>query len=82
MPEPRREKLLAVTTDSCIVFTAGLGLVGPGDLGLAIVLIVLSNYFFGTGENLIAAFLPEMARGDGWAVSLGWGWSLGYLGGW
>ena len=29
-----------------------------------ILLIVLSNYFYGSGENLIAAFLPELARGD------------------
>jgi len=26
------------------------------------VLVALSNFFFGTGENLIAAFLPGLAR--------------------
>ena len=37
---------------------------GRGDLWLAVALIVLSNFFFGTGENLIAAFLPELAQGE------------------
>src|SRR5688572_25772782 len=54
-----KKTLLAITTTGCVVFTAALALVGPGELGLAIALIVLSNFFFGTGENLIAAFLPE-----------------------
>ena len=35
----------------------------------------------GTGENLIAAFLPEIARGEAMGRVSGWGWSLGYLGG-
>ena len=29
------------------------------------VLVAVSNFFFGTGENVVAAFLPELARGDG-----------------
>ena len=43
--------------------------------------IVLGNFFFGTGENLIAAFLPELAKGDALGKVSGWGWSLGYIGG-
>jgi len=42
---------------------------------------VLSNFFFGTGENLIAAFLPELAEGEALGRVSGWGWSIGYLGG-
>src|SRR5262249_22201138 len=49
-----KKPLLLATTAGCVVFTAGLALVGPGDLWLAVTLIVLSNFFFGTGENLIA----------------------------
>lgn len=44
-------------------------------------LIVLSNYFYSSGENVIAAFLPELARGEALGRVSGWGWSLGYLGG-
>ena len=76
-----KKKLLAITTVGCIAFTAALCFVRPGELWLAVTLIILSNFFFGTGENLIAAFLPEIARGDGMGRVSGWGWSLGYLGG-
>ena len=76
-----KKKLLVATTLGCIGFTAALALVGKGDLWLAVALIIVSNFFFGTGENLIAAFLPELADGEGMGRVSGWGWSLGYLGG-
>jgi UMF1 family MFS transporter len=41
----------------------------------------VSNYFFGAGENLIAAFLPELASSQAMGRVSGWGWSFGYLGG-
>jgi UMF1 family MFS transporter len=76
-----KKKLLAVTTSGCVLGTALLSLVGPGDLALAFALIVLSNVFFGTGENIAAAFLPELARGEAMGKVSAWGWSLGYIGG-
>jgi MFS transporter, UMF1 family len=76
-----KKKLLAITTVGCVVCTAALALVEPGDLWLAVVFIVLSNAFFGAGENLIAAFLPEIAQGEAMGRVSGWGWSLGYMGG-
>ena len=76
-----KKRLLLITTAGCVVFTAGLALVGRGDLALGIALVILSNFFFGTGENLIAAFLPEIARGEAMGKVSGWGWSLGYCGG-
>ena len=69
-----KKRLLVATTVGCVLGTAALAVVGRGDLALALALIVVSNYCFGTGENLIAAFLPEIAKGeaigrvsDGWA---------------
>ena len=76
-----KKRLLACTTVGCVLFTAGLALVGRGDLVLGMTLVALSNFFFGTGENLVAAFLPEIARGEALGRVSGWGWSLGYLGG-
>jgi UMF1 family MFS transporter len=76
-----KKKLLAITTSGCVLGTALLSLVGPGDLALAFALIVFSNLFFGTGENIAAAFLPELARGEAMGKVSAWGWSLGYLGG-
>ena len=76
-----KKKLLLISTIGCVIFTAALALVGTGQLWLAIPLIALSNFFYGSGENLIAAFLPELARGRALGKVSGWGWSLGYLGG-
>ncbi len=77
----RKKPLLWVTTLVCALATLALGWAEPGQIGLAVVLIVISNLAFGTGENLIAAFLPELARGRGLGRLSGWGWGLGYLGG-
>ncbi|MBI0412305.1 MAG: MFS transporter [Nitrosospira sp.] len=76
-----KKRLLLITTVGCVGFTALLSTVGPGDLWLAILLIILANFFFGSGENLIAAFLPDLARGEALGRVSGWGWSLGYIGG-
>lgn len=76
-----KKRLLAVSTAGCVGFTAALALAGPGQVWLAAALIVLSNFFYGSGENLIAAFLPELAKGRALGKVSGWGWSLGYLGG-
>ncbi len=76
-----KKPLLLLTTGGCVAFTAALALVGRGDLILGAILIILSNFFFGTGENLVAAFLPELARGRALGKVSGWGWALGYLGG-
>src|SRR5574340_39006 len=76
-----KKRLLLASTIGCVVFTAGLALVGEGDLYLAVPLIILSNFFFGTGENLIAAFLPELAKGEAMGKVSGWGWSIGFIGG-
>lgn len=76
-----KKTLLAVTTAGCVVFTALLYFAQPGTLGLAILCVVLSNFFFGSGENLIAAFLPSLSTTRALGRVSGWGWSLGYIGG-
>ena len=76
-----KKRLLAVTTAGCVLGTAGLALAGPGGLGIAIAFLVISNFCFGSGENLIAAFLPELADEKSLGKVSGWGWSLGYVGG-
>ncbi|MCX7961016.1 MAG: MFS transporter [Burkholderiales bacterium] len=76
-----KKRLLAWTTAGCVLFTAALAFAAPGAVALAIALVVLSNFFFGIGENLIAAFLPELADERAMGRVSGWGWSFGYLGG-
>ena len=77
----RKKALLWLTTLGCVGATALLFFAAPGALGLAIAALVVSNYFFGTGENLVAAFLPELARPRALGRVSGWGWALGYVGG-
>ncbi|MEW5967024.1 MAG: MFS transporter [Pseudomonadota bacterium] len=77
----RKKWLLWLTTLGCVGFTAALYFAAPGALALAIAALVVSNYFFGTGENLVAAFLPELARPRALGRVSGWGWALGYVGG-
>lgn len=76
-----KKPLLVISTIGCVIFTALLYFVGKGDIWLAVILIIATNYFFGSGENLIAAFLPELARNQSLGKVSGWGWGLGYLGG-
>lgn len=76
-----KKRWLLLTTAGCVAGTAGLALAGPGELALALLFLVISNACFGSGENLIAAFLPELARKESLGRVSGWGWGLGYLGG-
>jgi len=76
-----KKRLLLATTVACALATAALGWVEPGALALAMLLLVVSNFCFGSGENLVAAYLPELAREKGLGRVSGWGWGLGYLGG-
>src|SRR5512145_1082915 len=76
-----KKPLLLMTTLGCVLFTAALYYAGPGAVVLSLALLILSNYFFGAGENLIAAFLPELADSRAMGRVSGWGWSFGYLGG-
>jgi MFS transporter, UMF1 family len=76
-----KKRVLMFTTAACVVMTAGLAMVGTGDVALAVVLIVLSNLFYAYGESMTAAFLPELARPASIGQVSGWGWSFGYFGG-
>ena len=68
-----KKRLLAWTTLGCVLGTVGLALAGPGAVVLALAFVVLSNFCFGSGENLIAAFLPELAKGSALGKVSGWG---------
>jgi UMF1 family MFS transporter len=76
-----KKRLLLATTVGCVLCTALLALIGPGDVWLAMALVVLSSLMFATGENLIAAFLPEISPQDGMGRVSAYGWTLGYVGG-
>lgn len=76
-----KKRLLALFTAACVLGTATLAAVGPGDLWLAVLAVGVSNIAFSYGESMIAAFLPELATREALGRVSGWGWSFGYLGG-
>jgi MFS transporter, UMF1 family len=76
-----KKLFLLISSVGCIASTALLALVGPGDVWLGMVLVTLSAIMFASGENLIAAFLPEIVPEKNMGRMSGYGWSLGYFGG-
>ncbi len=76
-----KKGFLLVSTMTCVASTALLAVAAPGQLWLALPLLVLSSVAFASGENLIAAFLPEIASSGNMGRISGYGWSLGYFGG-
>jgi UMF1 family MFS transporter len=76
-----KKKILMLVTAACVISTAALSWVGPGQVALAVVCIVISNTFYSYGESLTAAFLPELAKPAAMGRISAWGWAWGYLGG-
>jgi MFS transporter, UMF1 family len=76
-----KKRVLMFVTAGCVTATAGLYFAGEGDIALAVTLVIISNFCYAIGENITAAFLPELARPEAMGKVSGWGWSLGYVGG-
>ena len=75
-----KKRLLVGATMVCV---AGTALMGLPMWGVAMVtgLVVVANAAFLLGENLVAAFLPELApMGQRGKISA-YGWGFGYVGG-
>ena len=76
-----KKRALAWSTLVCIAGTVALAWSGPGAVAWAVAFIVVSNFAYSMGENLCAAFLPELSAPHALGKVSGWGWSLGYFGG-
>ncbi len=76
-----KKRLLMLSLWICAAATGLLYFIGPGALGWALLLIVISNTAWMLSEVFCAAYLTDIAtqRSMGWISGLGWG--LGYLGG-
>lgn len=75
-----KKKLLLITTACCILCTATLGFIAPGQAWAAMLSLYLANTFFGTGEDLVASFLPELATQEQMGRISAIGWAAGYVG--
>lgn len=76
-----RKLFVLLTTLVCVVATALLYRVMPGEVVAALVLVVIANIAYEFGTVFYNAFLPEIApKGQIGRVS-GLGWGIGYFGG-
>jgi UMF1 family MFS transporter len=76
-----KKRALGWSTVACVAGTLMLANAGAGDVAWAVAFIIVSNVAYSLGENLTAAFLPELSRPASVGKVSGWGWSLGYMGG-
>src|SRR5262245_7931367 len=76
-----KKKFLFLSYSICIIFTALLYFVTPGAAVPGLILFIIGNFAYSSGENLIASFLPEIAKPEDMGKISGFGWSLGYMGG-
>jgi UMF1 family MFS transporter len=76
-----KKRWLAFSWLLTVVTTTGLWFAEPGAVGMAILLVVLSNYGFSIGESFAASFLPDLGPPEALGRISGMAWGLGYLGG-
>jgi UMF1 family MFS transporter len=77
----RKKQFLFLSYITCIIFTALLYFAVPGAVWFALMLFIFGNFAYSSGENLIASFLPEIAKPEDMGKISGMGWGLGYIGG-
>lgn len=76
-----KNKFLTILTIICIMFCSSLYFLGPGMLIPAMVIFILSNFFYQTSMEFYNSFLPQLSTKDNTGTISGFGFSLGYLGG-
>ncbi|MBN1366208.1 MAG: MFS transporter [Syntrophaceae bacterium] len=64
-----------------VITTATLYFVGPGDILLGMLLIILSNVGFSWSESFVSSFLPGLGPPEDLGKISGYAWGLGYFGG-
>lgn len=77
----RKKNLLMATALVCSLATAALYFAQPGEVALALGLVILANIAFSLSENICAAFLPEISTPENVGRVSGYGWAFGYFGG-
>jgi len=77
----KKRKLLVVSTWGCVIATGLLASVDQAMWAWAAVLLIISNLCYATNQDLVAAFLPELAPKENFGKVSGYGWAWGYLGG-
>lgn len=76
-----KKRFLFLSYVLTIFTTALLYFVEPGMIVLGVILIIISNFAYATGESFIAAFLTSLGPPKDLGKISGFGWALGYIGG-
>jgi len=76
-----KKRLLFMATVSCVVLTAALFWMGPGDAWLAALIFIGANVAYEITQVLYNSFLPEIATPQKMGRVSGFGWGVGYVGG-
>jgi len=75
-----KKRFLFLTYVGCVAATLLLGLVGPGDVALGMVFFIAGYIFFGSGENFLNAFLPEISSQKDMGRVSAFSWAIAYCG--
>lgn len=75
-----KKRFLLFFTLLCILGTASLYFIGPGEIFWGIFLFVLANVGFEAGLVFYDAFLPEIAAPKNYGRVSGYGFGMGYFG--
>lgn len=75
-----KKRLLVATGIACGLLTCALTFTGPSNITTAALIFVAANICFLLGENLLAAFLPEIASSRNIGRVSAFGWTMGYVG--
>lgn len=76
-----KRRWLVAATLACVVPTALLGFVGPGDLAAGLGLFMIANIGYNCALHLYDAFLKELTPAERTGRLSGAGWAFGYVGG-
>ena len=76
-----KKKFLFASWIITIISSGLLYFVEPGAVIAAMTLLIISNFSYASGENIIASFLPSLGPPGRLGRISGLGWALGYAGG-
>jgi len=76
-----KKKFLFFSYLLTIIATAALFFIKPGYYQFGMILIIISNFGFATGESFVSSFLPELGPPEDLGKISGYAWGLGYFGG-
>ena len=75
-----KKRLLFASYVGACLFSLSLAFVQPGQAVLGASLFVLAYLFYGVGENLLSAFLPELATHRDMGRVSAFSWTIAYVG--